>query len=465
MSRTRFPSGGGAADWNTIANKPTNYTELGVTIAPADIAAEPEIAAGLETEVLNGSKDWIPAEPVNMITKSLGLTYNYPTEGTFDGTIYNVAAQAGLVAALTAASNGDIINLVADITLTATLVVNKRVKFTGAFALQSAGLGTDPVTLISITAAGVCFSEEVIVKHLKSTNTSVEVAINLNAQGLVFAGTLQYVEFGMIARGSFSFTGDITYVGPTGNSNRAIAIYKLSGDSKVDGTVFDYTTDATPRANFVFVSYAAAGDLFDYNLTVANCKQASLTKVSRQFIFFEVLGKTVGATPSLMVFNNSFNCLNGDVGFMFADGQDLSFWQHLVLISNYSGNAAYLANSYKGLCFCDGAGTARGLGSTVVYAAGNTNCGIKRTANDYTLALAQSVLAFRNTLFTNSTPVSKLENLQNPSGSIYNFIRQLDRKLDSTCVQEFADNAAAKTGGLIDGELYRTGDTLKIVHS
>lgn len=29
----------------------------------------------------------------------------------------------------------------------------------------------------------------------------------------------------------------------------------------------------------------------------------------------------------------------------------------------------------------------------------------------------------------------------------------------------YADNGAAKSGGLVNGQLYRTGDILKIVHS
>lgn len=32
-------------------------------------------------------------------------------------------------------------------------------------------------------------------------------------------------------------------------------------------------------------------------------------------------------------------------------------------------------------------------------------------------------------------------------------------------IPEYADNAAAKSGGLVDGQMYRTGDLLKIVHS
>ncbi len=35
---------------------------------------------------------------------------------------------------------------------------------------------------------------------------------------------------------------------------------------------------------------------------------------------------------------------------------------------------------------------------------------------------------------------------------------------DYTNLPEYADNAAALAGGLIVGQFYRTGDTLKVVH-
>ena len=41
----------------------------------------------------------------------------------------------------------------------------------------------------------------------------------------------------------------------------------------------------------------------------------------------------------------------------------------------------------------------------------------------------------------------------------------IETELNGAITREYADNAAAKTGGLTDGQLYRTGDTLKIVHS
>jgi hypothetical protein len=40
----------------------------------------------------------------------------------------------------------------------------------------------------------------------------------------------------------------------------------------------------------------------------------------------------------------------------------------------------------------------------------------------------------------------------------------LSARINITGITEYADNAAALTGGLVAGDLYRTGDALKIVH-
>ena len=41
----------------------------------------------------------------------------------------------------------------------------------------------------------------------------------------------------------------------------------------------------------------------------------------------------------------------------------------------------------------------------------------------------------------------------------------IETELNGAITREYADNTAAKAGGLTDGQFYRTGDILKIVHS
>ena len=58
-----------------------------------------------------------------------------------------------------------------------------------------------------------------------------------------------------------------------------------------------------------------------------------------------------------------------------------------------------------------------------------------------------------------------------PNG-IYEQIEWLTKKVNQLCCKvnftdlpEYADNAAALAGGLVSGQLYRTGDTVKVVHA
>lgn len=456
MSRTRNKGGsGGAADWNTLLNKPANLTEFASVVGQANDYLR----------YIGGQWDGIQPDILEFLYNQLfSVDLTYPSAGEFNGTVWDVGSEAEFNAAVAAASDGDTILLGGPFVASNTLTVNKRLKIDGPYTIRTAGLGTDPVTLMNITANGVYITDQVSIKHIKSTNTSLETAINVTAEDFICDAYVEFVEFGIILRGSFNIGGQVKYVGPTGNTNRAIAIYKLSGNSQIKDTLWDFTNDATPRANFIFISTAVIGDLFDYNLKVKNCFQTDMTKIGRQFLFFEVLAKTGGATPSVIFENNKFNCLNGDVGMTFAEGQDLSFWNFLAIMNNYSGPAAYNAGSYKGLCFCDGTGSVRSIGNTQLFVAGNRNYPLVRSGNDYTMALPNSSLCYRNTLFTNGTPVSRIENLQLDQ-AIYNYIRALENKLDVTMIREFADNAAAIAGGLIVGSPYRTGDALKIVHS
>jgi len=48
---------------------------------------------------------------------------------------------------------------------------------------------------------------------------------------------------------------------------------------------------------------------------------------------------------------------------------------------------------------------------------------------------------------------------------IENEIIAIETELEGAVSREYTDNADAKSNGLDDGQLYRTGDSLKIVHS
>lgn len=391
------------------------------------------------------TKEFINNKSINALFTD--IEYPAISNSFLVGNIVEVSNETELLNAIIGANNYDTIKLISDITLTNTLIINKSLKFDGNYTLQSAGNTTDPVILISVTANNVYFTENITIKHKKTSNTSIETAINVNASNFISYANVEFMEFGYILRGSFYIQGNISYTGVASNSNRAIAIYKISAPSQINNVVWDFVNNATPVSNFIFLSYQAIGDVLDYNLKVSNCFQSDIIKRGRQFILFEVLTKTIGATPSLIAENNRFNCLNGDIGFVFSSTQDISFFEYIALFNNWSGSAGYDAGSYKGLCFCDGSGTLRSLGNTKIYTSGNINYPIIRSSNDYTSAIGKSVINFKNTVFFNDVPLIREQNIQ-VENSQYNWIKNID-----DCLVEVVTDSTLTGKGTVNSPL------------
>lgn len=345
----------------------------------------------------------------------------YPAELIYSG-ITDVATEAQLVAAISAASNFNIINLTADITLTSTLVINKSLKFTGSFILQSAGGASDPVTLISITANDVCFDTGLTIKHLKTTNTSVEVAVNLNALRFISRAVIEFMEFGYILRGSWSITGTTTYTGALANNHRHFGIYSISEPSAIDSIIFNFPSEATPRDSFIYISTSLGSDKFNSTLKVSSCRQLDITKINRQFYLQDSWVSDGGA--GLIIENCVFNSLNGDIGFLGSSGQNvLSFFTFVAILNNYSNNAATIADSYKGLLYLDGSGAVHNYGTTNFYYSGNIHSIILRSANDYISVIDYGGVAYKNTVYDNTVPLSVIIN--DTENNIYNWSNQL----------------------------------------
>lgn len=458
-----FDGGGGGGDYATIANKPQID---GHTLNAGNNTSD---TLGLQTKL---TFDNIPQyQSINPVTsggvfnsiqeinnniksiKPLFIDVEYPavSNNYLIGNIIEVSNETELINAINGAANYDTIKLTADITLTSTLTINKSLKIDGNFVLQSAGSSTDPVVLIDVTANNVYLTENITIKHRKTSNTSIETAIRVNASNFISYANVEFMEFGYVLRGSFNIQGNIAYTGVASNSNRAITIYKISGNSIINKVIWNFVDNATPVSNFIFLGYVSVGDVLDYNLKISNCFQSDITKRGRQFIFYEVLTKTIGATPSLIVENNRFNCLNGDIGFNFSATQDISFFEYIALFNNWSGSAGYNANSYKGLCFCDGSGTLRNLNNTKIYTSGNINYPIVRSSNDYTSAIGKSVLTFKNTVFINNIPLVREQNLQ-VENSQYNWIKNID-----DCLTEVVTDSTLTGKGTKDSPLSTVG--------
>jgi len=362
----------------------------------------------------------------NYIHNGSMALYNYPVAKTYNTTIINVTDEATLISAIASATAFDVISIDADITLTATLVINKALKFTGSHILQSAGGGTDPVTLINITANDVYIDSSITIKHKKTTNTSVEIAISLSsAERFISQATVEFMEFGYTLRGSFSIGGKTTYTGALANNHRHFAVYNVSNPSEINGVVFDFTSEATPRDSFVYLSSNVASDKFNSVLRIANCVQFDMSKIGRQFYLQDAFVSDVA--NGLIVENCKFNQLNGDIGVVGASGQNvLTFFGFISLLNNYAGNAATLTDSYKGLFYMDGSGAIHNYGTTNFYYANNYHSTTLRSANDYTSVYDLGGITYKNTAYDNSVPLSvKISTIDN---SIYNYISQLCSK-------------------------------------
>ncbi len=353
----------------------------------------------------------------------------YPKISDFNGVIWNVSDQTELVDAIANSNNYDVINLTGDIELTSTLIINKTLKFTGNYFLYSLNNSSSPTTLISVTADSVYFSSDIKIRHYKSTNTSVECAVNVNAKNFVSEANVYFMEFGYILRGSFNISGNLNYDSVITNSHRHIAIYRIDKPSVISNVTFDFPMipASTAYANLIFISYAVAGDSIDANLKVVNCFQKNKNYVNRQFVFFEVLGKSTISNPSLWIENCQFNSLNGDIGFNFSGTQDLSFFDYIVLLNNNAGNAAntVLSNDYKGLLYLTGGSAGRDVGFTNFYSFGNIRPLTGRAS--YKDVIDSRLICYNSSNFNSANSLYRQENIQ-LNNSIYNYTHDIASK-------------------------------------
>lgn len=346
----------------------------------------------------------------------------YPSAGTYAGTVRTATDQATLVAAIAASVTGDVISVTADITLTATLVVNKSIKIDGdtaARVIQTAGGGADPVTMVSVTAANVTIGSNLTIWHRKTTNTSVDVAVSVNATGFVSSCTVKFMEFGYILRGSFSISGITNYTGAASNNHRHIAIYNISAPSLLYRVTFTYPQENPARASCIYVTSSGAADKFDANLRIKECKQYDYSsgRFCRQFYMQDALVSTsAGVNPSLIFEGNSFSSLNGGIGLYSSTSQPLNFFEYIAVINNYEGNAA-VAN-YKGLMYLDGTTALFPMGTTKIFFGGNRHpVGI--AAVGYANAYDAGGIGYNTVVYSNNPVIQDM--VQPPDGSAYDY--------------------------------------------
>ena len=380
---------------------------------------------------------YLPALPEDLVTKEYvdteiaELPFNtkvnvfdsdaevlFPQRANYAGTVRPVTDQASLVAAIAASVTGDRIEVQNTFTITSTVTINKSILLyaIGGAILETAGAGTDPVTMFSVTAADVCFDSSLYIRHRKTTNTSVECAVNVNALSFISEARVEFMEFGYILRGSFRVSGRMTYTGALGNNHRFIAIYKVSDFSLIDGVVIDFPQEATARASFVLVSSSAGTDVFDSHLCVRNCRQLNMTKYMRQFYMQEAVVSTGDGLASLAFIGNSFNDLNGGFGIFVNRSNLLNFFYSIAVVNNWQGDAGIA--SYKGLVYIDSPAAPGDLGSTQIYYGGNRHPTNVRV--DYTSAYDVGGICYKNTAYSLATAM--LSMIQMPDGTEYSSV-------------------------------------------
>ena len=323
------------------------------------------------------------------------LDFTYPKAGVFDGTVRSVSDESTLTTAMGSAVDGDVISLTADITLTSTLVISKRLKFTGGFALQSAGGPTDPVNLISVTADGVYFDSSLSIKHRTTTTTSVELAVNVNAIDFVSEASVEFVETGYQLKGSFSISGSTNYIGSsTTNGHRHFYIFKIDAPSQIDGVTFDFNYAAGSYVgNFILHTGDSGANKFNSTLRVANCVQSDPAKALRQFYLLETINSDI--KPSLIFENNEFDENYGSIGIVGGSGVSvLNLFNLIALFGNVHGNTSFDNGRSKGLFFIDGGGSLHDIGSCPFYYADNTHSFCNKS--DYDSAYDEGGIAYSN---------------------------------------------------------------------
>lgn len=270
--------------------------------------------------------------------------------------------------------NGDVIKMAPETFITpAQITINKSVTIEGCGAgpiIRTAGTAADPTHVLYITVGNVALVN-IDVEQRKTTNTSVESAITVQAPGATgirLSGTtsITTMEFGLIVRAA-EFTiedCDFRYQGSAGNNHRFIMVYGNAGNSRIVDNVFTPSSDA-PTARTVFcLLTAGGGDTYSGSLVVSGNTQSGGNL--RQFLTQESFAGAAGSF-GLYVTDNTYNDLNGGVSLYSGAPNLLNLFSSIVLARNTVSNA-----HGRGLLVVDGTGPGPwAAGTTTWYIDGN----------------------------------------------------------------------------------------------
>lgn len=271
--------------------------------------------------------------------------------------------------------DGDTIEIQAGYTetLTATLTINKALTFVGmgpspgSQLVQTAGLGTDPATMITIADTPIVW-RNVEFRHNKATNTGTERIFNsagLNKLTLDKCN-LYHMEFGVV--GIYEdltitdCTIEIAGVTPL-NQNVHISLTGIKGTFYFHNITFD-ALPATTQTRFIQLSANASfpfGNAGDCSVIVHNCTWDGTGNLATGVFFarFDFIGTGL---INLDCRNNNWTVPNGALGcyrFNSTGGE--------VNILNNFRNIRFSENSHNtaniGMLSAGGTGALRALGA------------------------------------------------------------------------------------------------------
>jgi hypothetical protein len=388
-----------------------------------------------------------------------------PAVPTFGGTVHTVTTEAELSSALTAAVDGDIIEIpsATTITLTSSKTINKSLeirgqsKATSVITASFAVSANSGLLIVSGTKSGGAQNNNVYIHDLTITTTNnttdhscilantISSSFNNGSTGLRFENlNVNTTEFGIVVGGDSWVVKGCTfaYVPSTGAADTArhLGVYNISTIGWVENNDFQCTTEATPRticmlltaSDYEFAPATKSGGYAGDFVVKGNTQSSGNLRQWLVMESFKANGLNSAPMPlngfSLWLVNNTHgNSSGGSVILYEGSGTKapLDFFNVLYASNNNVGEST---GTDKGFIAVDGLGSARSGGAPSAMYVSLANFGTAVTAalggtyvqgctddNGTGLSPAQgNVLAINSTFFNSPSPASRVS-LQEPT--------------------------------------------------
>lgn len=295
------------------------------------------------------------------------------------------------------------IKLTANITITSQITFGKDgyIDLNG-FEINTAQDGTAPVVMFKINSN--VYIRNGIIKHLKTTNTSVEYAVDATDGGFYADSTvsIHFVEFAVKFEKGFIGCKFIYSVSGTAlNNTRVIHITGSTGDMIIDKATFE-TQPAVSGTRFTnAILFNPTRWLQDSTLAIRNCTCG--TNI-RQFFISESAAIT---NIRLVIYNNDFDDLNGGIFTNYANPLDK--FELIAIINNRQGASA--VGNYKGLFyFTASSGSGMSIGTKIkpIFYNNTITAGSLRTGFTSLMTDGSAVFAFDTARFAD--PITRYDN-------------------------------------------------------